>query len=162
MLKTISFAVITLAIFTSCSTVSPSSSHIDAARKLKNAPIPSAGRGKELVEFQTGIHTNTITSAGLTRQYIIDIPANYDRNKPYRLIFAMHMMGGNMNTMVKNKFYGLKTYAERDHVPVIFVAPQGYTDRMPWRGRDDKDHVFFADMLALFKDKLNQSKRRDL
>jgi len=57
--------------------------------------------------------------------------------------------------MVKNKFYGLKTYAERDNVPVIFVAPQGYTDSSPWRGRDDKDHVFFADMLALFKDKLN-------
>ena len=57
--------------------------------------------------------------------------------------------------MVKEKFYGLKTYADRDNVPVIFVAPQGYTDQMPWRGRDDKDHVFFADMLALFKDKLS-------
>ena len=96
-----------------------------------------------------------MTSAGLSRQYIIDIPANYDKNKPYRLIFAMHMMGGNMNTMVNNKFYGLKTYADRDNVPVIFVAPQGYTDGSPWRGRDDKDHVFFADMLALFKDKLS-------
>jgi poly(3-hydroxybutyrate) depolymerase len=122
---------------------------------LKNAPIPSAGRGKELVEFKSGIHTNTITSAGLTRQYIIDIPTNYDKNKPYRLIFAMHYMGGNMNVMVKEHFYGLKTYAERDNVPVIFVAPQGYTDWSPWRGRDDKDHVFFGDMLALFKDKLN-------
>ena len=99
--------------------------------------------------------TQTRLSAGLTRQYIIDIPANYDKNKPYRLIFAMHYMGGSMNTMVKEKFYGLKTYAERDNVPVIFVAPQGYTDQMPWRGRDDKDHVFFADMLALFKDKLS-------
>ena len=68
MLKTISFAVITLAICTSCSTVSPSSSHVDASRKLKNAPIPSAGRGKELVDFKPGIHTNTMTSAGLTPQ----------------------------------------------------------------------------------------------
>ena len=91
--KAISFAVITLAIFTSCSTVSPSSSPVDASRKLKNAPIPSAGRGKELVEFKSGIHTNTMTSAGLTRQYIIDIPTNYDKNKPYRLIFAMHYHG---------------------------------------------------------------------
>ena len=153
MLKTISFAVIALAIFTSCSTVSPSS--FEASRKLKNAPVPSAGCGKELGDFKRGTYTNTITSAGLSRQYIIDIPADYNRNKPYRLIFAMHMMGGSMNTMVKEKFYGLKTYAERDHVPVIFVAPQGYTDQMPWRMRDDKDHVFFADMLALFKDKLS-------
>ena len=43
----------------------------------------------------------------------------------------MHMMGGNMQTMVDQNFYGLKTYAERDGVPVIFVAPEGYTDRSP-------------------------------
>ena len=153
MLKTISLAVITLAVFTSCSTVSPSSSSVDAAHKLKNAPIPSAGRGKEPGDFKSG--TYTITSAGLARKYTIDIPADYDKNKPCRLIFAMHMMGGHMNTMVNNKFYGLKTYAERDRVPVIFVAPEGYTDGSPWRMRDDKDHVFLADMLALFKDKLN-------
>jgi poly(3-hydroxybutyrate) depolymerase len=155
MVKTISFAVIVLAIFTSCSTVSRSASSVEAARKLKNAPVPSAGCGKALGDFKTGISTNTMMSAGLIRQYIIDIPADYDPNKPCRLIFAMHMMGGNMNTMVKNNFYGLKTFAERDHVPVIFVAPQGYTDGTPWRMRDDKDHVFLGDMLALFKDKLN-------
>jgi len=126
---------------------------IPDSRKLKNAPVPSAGCGKELGDFKSG--TYTMMSAGLRRQYTIDIPANYDKNKPCRLIFAMHMMGGHMNTMVNNKFYGLKTYAERDHVPVIFVAPEGYTDRSPWRGGDDKDHIFFADMLALFKDKLS-------
>lgn len=126
---------------------------VDDARKLKNAPTPSAGQGKELGDFKSG--TYTIESAGLTRQYTIDIPKDYDKNKTYRLIFAMHMMGGSMQTMVDQNFYGLKTYAERDGVPVIFVAPQGYTDRSPWRGRDDKDHVFFADMLELFKDKLS-------
>ncbi len=155
MLKTISLAVIALAIFTSCSTVNLSSSSGDAARKLKNAPIPSAGCGKKLVDFKIGVSTNTMISAGLTRQYIIDIPTNYDKNKPCRLIFAMHYLGGHMNTMVKEKFYGLKTYAQRDNVPVIFVAPEGYTDGSPWRMRDDKDHVFFGDMLALFKDKLS-------
>ncbi len=155
MAKTVAFAMITLAIFTSCSTVKQSTSSVAASHKLKNAPVFSAGHGKELGDFQPGVHTNTMTSAGLERKYIIDIPANYDKNKPYRLIFAMHMMGGSMETMVKNNFYGLKTYAERDNVPVIFVAPQGYTDRWPWRGNDDKDHIFFADMLALFKDKLS-------
>ena len=155
MKKTHLFTAIALAIcLSSCTTSRPSSS-VAASHKLKNAPIPSAGRGKELVDFKRGTYTNTITSAGLTRQYIIDIPTNYDKNKPCRLIFAMHYMGGNMNVMVKEHFYGLKTYAERDNVPVIFVAPQGYTDGSPWRGRDDKDHVFFGDMLTLFKDKLN-------
>lgn len=126
---------------------------IDEARKLNNAPTPSAGYGKELGDFKSG--TYTITSADLERKYTIDIPEDYDKNKTYRLIFAMHMMGGNMQTMVDQNFYGLKTYAERDGVDVIFVAPEGYTDRSPWRGRDNKDHIFFADMLELFKDKLS-------
>ena len=126
---------------------------VDESRKLKNEPTPSAGYGKELGDFKSG--TYTIESAGLTRQYTIDIPKDYDKNKTYRLIFAMHMMGGSMQTMVDQNFYGLKTYADQDDVPVIFVAPEGYTDRSPWRGRDDKDHIFFADMLELFKDKLS-------
>ena len=126
---------------------------VDESRKLKNEPTPSAGYGKELGDFKSG--TYTIESAGLTRQYTIDIPEDYDKNKTYRLIFAMHMMGGSMQTMVDQNYYGLKTYAERDGIPVIFVAPQGYTDRSPWRGRDDKDHIFFADMLDLFKVKLS-------
>ncbi len=121
--------------------------------KLKNAPVPSAGYGKELGDFKSGIYT--MESAGLTRQYTIDIPKDYDKNKTYRLIFAMHMMGGHMQTMVDQNYYELKTYAEKDGVPVIFVAPEGYTDRSPWRGGDDKDHIFFADMLKLFKDKLS-------
>jgi poly(3-hydroxybutyrate) depolymerase len=109
----------------------------------KNPPCPSLGCG-----------TYTITSAGLNRKYIIEIPADYDKNKPYRLIFGMHMMGGNMNTVVNLKYYGLKPYAEKENIPVIFVAPEGNSDNTPWRVRDDKDHVFFADMLKLFKEKL--------
>ncbi len=126
---------------------------IDEARKLNNAPTPSSGYGKELGDFKSG--TYTMTSADLERKYTIDIPEDYDKNKTYRLIFAMHMMGGNMQTMVDQNFYGHKTYAEKDGVEVIFVAPEGYTDRSPWRGRDNKDHIFFADMLELFKDKLS-------
>ena len=126
---------------------------VDAARKLKNAPTPSVCYGKDLGDFKSGVYT--MESAGLTRQYTIDIPKDYDKNKTYRLIFAMHFMGGHMQTMVEQNYYSLKTYAERDGVPVIFVAPEGYTDRSPWRGGDDKDHIFFADMLKLFKEKLS-------
>lgn len=79
---------------------------IDASRKLNNAPTPSAGYGKELGDFKSGTHT--MTSAGLDREYTIDIPEDYDKNKTYLLIFAMHMMGGNMQTMVDQNFYGLK------------------------------------------------------
>jgi len=126
---------------------------IEDPHKPGNKPVVSAGHGKDLGDFKSGIHT--MTSAGLERQYTIDIPANYDKNTPYRLIFAMHPMNGHMATMVSGKFYDMKTFADRDNIPVIFVAPEGYTDNSPWRGRDDKDHVFFDDMLALFKDKLS-------
>ena len=132
---------------------SQSAAAADDPHQYKNTPRPSAGFGKELGDFQSGTHT--MTSAGLSRKYIIDIPANYDKNTPYRLIFCMHMMGSHMENMVTNKFYGLKTYADRDHIPVIFVAPEGYTDGAPWRTRDDKDHVFFGEMLSLFKEKLS-------
>ncbi len=130
-----------------------SGNSVEVARKLKNAPTHSAGYGKKLGDFKSG--TYTITSAGLTRQYTIDIPKNYNKKHTYRLIFAMHMMGGHMQTMIDQNYYGLKTYAERDKVPVIFVAPEGYTDRSPWRGGDNKDHIFFADMLKLFKNTLS-------
>jgi len=133
--------------FFSCNT--PSDDPVIVA----NNQTPSAGSSKDLGSLQSG--TYTITSAGLTRQYTIDIPKNYDKKNAYRLIFTMHMMGGSMQTMVDNNYYGLKTYADRDNVPVIFVAPQGYTDGNPWRGSDDKDHIFFADMLKLFKEKLS-------
>lgn len=170
MRKATSYAAMTLAIFLSAhpvglsaeTTKAPQTTKLgasqpslpfDPALQLKNRPVLSVGSGKMLEDFKSGIHT--MTSAGLERKYTIDIPANYNKNKPYRLIFAMHMMGGHMDTMVNNNFYGLKTYAEKENVPCIFVAPEGYTDQTPWRGSDDKDHIFFGDMLALFKDKLS-------
>jgi poly(3-hydroxybutyrate) depolymerase len=132
---------------------SPPAAAAEDPHKMGNRPILSAGHGKELGDFKSGIYT--MTSAGLDRKYTIDIPANYDKNTPYRLIFCMHYLGGHMATMVSEKFYGLKPLADRDKVPVIFVAPEGYTDGSPWRGRDDKDHVFFDDMLTLCKNKMS-------
>jgi poly(3-hydroxybutyrate) depolymerase len=118
----------------------------------EGAPCPSAGCGKELSDLKSG--TYKISSAGLEREYIIEIPDNYDKNTPYRLILTPHMMGGDMEMIVGMNFYEMKTYAKKDNIPVIFVSPQGYTDSSPWRVNDDKDHVFFRDMLKLFKEKL--------
>jgi hypothetical protein len=59
-----------------------------------------------------------------------------------------------MQGVVSEQYYSLKPLAQKDNIPVIFVAPQGYTDNSPWRVSDDKDHTFFADMLKLFKEKL--------
>jgi poly(3-hydroxybutyrate) depolymerase len=112
----------------------------------------SIGCGKDLSAIKSG--TYTITSASLSRKYIINVPANYDKNKPYRLIFGMHCMGSSMDGVVSGKYYGLQTLASSANIPCIFVAPQGYTDNSPWRISDNKDHIFFDDMLKLFKENL--------
>lgn len=107
---------------------------------LKNPPMKSSGCGKPALSSGT----KTITSASLQRQYILNVPANYDPNKPSRLIFCMHWMNGSMQAVQSSKFYEYLTYDTEK--TTILVAPQGYTDGSPWRGQDDKDHTFFEDM----------------
>jgi poly(3-hydroxybutyrate) depolymerase len=119
----------------------------------------SAGCGKTLSTLKSG--TQTITSAGLSRRYIIDIPTNYDPSKPYRLIFGMHCMCNSMEGVQNEKYYGLKTLAEKAGVQCIYVAPSAYaTDYtkvasscIVW-SQGEKDHTFFDDMLKLFKAEL--------
>jgi poly(3-hydroxybutyrate) depolymerase len=117
-----------------------------------NGGAGSIGCGKDLSSIKSG--TYTITSASLSRKYIINIPANYDKNTPYRLIFGMHCMGSSAQGVVNEKYYSLQPLASSANIPVIFVAPDGYTDSSPWRVSDNKDHTFFADMLKLFKENL--------
>jgi poly(3-hydroxybutyrate) depolymerase len=114
----------------------------------------SIGCGKTLGAInKTG--TYTIQSSGSNRTYIIKFPSNYDKTKPYRLIFAMHCMGCDAATMAGTNsrsdgaynYYRLGSLA----TDAILVAPQGNSDGT-WGG--DKDHKFFDDMLKLFKDTL--------
>ena len=59
---------------------------------LQNPPVKSAGCGKALGSINKSgtYHINS----GNRGDYIIDIPTNYDKDKPYRIIFGMHCMGG--------------------------------------------------------------------
>lgn len=125
------------------------------ANDEKNDPTPSCGCGKELGTINRSGRYN-ITSAGRNRSYIIDIPSNYNKDTPYRLIFGMHCMGGSADKVAGNSdqsanFYGVKTQANKDGIPCIYVAPQG-NDNGTWGG--DYEHTFFSDMLNLFKENL--------
>jgi poly(3-hydroxybutyrate) depolymerase len=94
-----------------------------------------------------------MTSSSLNREYIVSIPTNYDTSKPYRLIFGMHCMGSSATQCANNdRYYRLQPLDTGN--TSIFVAPQGYADSMPWRGSDNKDHVFFEDMVKLFRSEL--------
>jgi poly(3-hydroxybutyrate) depolymerase len=108
--------------------------------------VPSAGCGKATT-VTTG--KKTITSTNQQRTYIIDIPANYDMNKPYRLFYTSHWIGSTSEAVRDQNYYFLKPLATAANEPAIFVAPQ--SDGQTWQ---EKDHALFDDILAYVKQNL--------
>jgi poly(3-hydroxybutyrate) depolymerase len=111
-----------------------------------------------------GLPTSTklkITTGGQSREYIIDIPADYDPTHPYRLIFSWHQAYGSATGNANGQhpagdgpnfdathyaYFGLQREATNANQPAIFVAPQGIGD-FPWDY--NRDVVLFDDLLAL-------------
>lgn len=102
-----------------------------------------------------------IMSGGMSREYIIDIPADYDPMHPYRLIFSWHQAYGSdtgnaigqypafqgPNFDAKNyAYFGLQRESMTAKQPAIFIAPQGIGN-FPWDY--DRDVKLFDDLLAL-------------
>lgn len=88
----------------------------------------------------------TIMSGGMNREYIVDIPADYDPTHPYRLIFSWHQAYGSNtgnangqypanngpNFDAKNyAYFGLHRESMAANQPSIFVAPGGIGN-LPW------------------------------
>lgn len=113
---------------------------------LKNPPVPSTGCGKATT-VTSG--KKTITSGGQQRTYIIDVPANYDMSKPYRLFYTSHWIGSTSEAVRDQNYYFLKPLAQAANEPAIFVAPQ--SDGSTWQ---EKDHALFDDILAFVKGNL--------
>ena len=109
----------------------------------KNLPVKSVGCGKTLA-ITTG--KKTISSGGEDRTYIIDIPANYDPNKPYRLFYCSHWIGSTSEAVRDQNYYFLKPLATAANEPAIFIAPQ--SQGSTWL---QKDHALFDDLLAMAK-----------
>lgn len=125
---------------------------------LKNAPRPSAGCGKN----SSLVKTKTIENGeryemmveGLNREYFITLPKDYDKTKPYKLLFAMHSMGHNAEDFVHHyadqdrpsPYYGQQNLDTEGNY--IYIAPRGDTDGLTWRMSDDKDHQFFDKLLT--------------
>jgi len=127
---------------------------------LKNAPTPSKGCGKDNTLKDNFVYT----SEGIEHEIYLTLPENYDKNKPYRLVFGMHYMGGSAEAVAKREaYYGLRNQSGAKE-NTIFVAPHGYTDEKdprssetksnPWRCYDDKDHIFFDEFLTYLNENL--------
>ncbi|WP_425338585.1 ricin-type beta-trefoil lectin domain protein [Kitasatospora phosalacinea] len=93
----------------------------------------------------------TITSSGQTRSYILRVPANYDQNHPYRLVFGFHWRGGTANDVDSGgtdgynwSYYGLRRLADADSNGTVFVAPQGFDNG--WANSNGQDIAFVDDL----------------
>jgi poly(3-hydroxybutyrate) depolymerase len=97
----------------------------------------------------------SITVDGAHREYIIDLPENYDSNKPYRLIFAWHWLGGNADAVAGGGYYGLRDQARGE---AILIAPDKYNvngqDDNGWPNTNGRDMQFLRAMLDEIKGSL--------
>jgi poly(3-hydroxybutyrate) depolymerase len=117
-------------------------------------PVRSAGCGSTNGP-RTG--TYTINAAGLDRTYILDVPADYDPNKAYRLVFAWHPRGGNARGIADGDggYYGLKPLSGGS---AIFVAGEGID--AGWANSDGRDIAFTRAMVERLESQLCIDKGR--
>ncbi|KAK1756768.1 carbohydrate esterase family 1 protein [Echria macrotheca] len=109
----------------------------------------SAGCGKAAT-LATGVQKLTVQ--GKTRQYTLQLPANYDPSHPYRVIFGWHGANDNMDTTVKGslvqppgsfRYFGLE---KQSNNTAILVAPDALNKA--WYNRNNEDYSFYDAMLA--------------
>jgi poly(3-hydroxybutyrate) depolymerase len=156
------------------------SSGVDGGAGNGGAATPSAGCGKTdgLKTLTTGgssvsgapttsTRLKGVTSGGKSRLVIIDVPADYDPTKPYRLVFSWRQMGGSDTGNATGlhpagdgpnfdaehyAYFGLRREALNAKQPAIFVAPD--TDPAGSLWDYNKDSVYFDDLLKLVTDNL--------
>jgi poly(3-hydroxybutyrate) depolymerase len=80
---------------------------------------PSSGCGKATWPASGNFN---IDIGGTMRAYIVKIPANYDTNKPHRLVFAWHGLGGTAQQIAQFGYYQLESLSAGS---AIFVSGQG-------------------------------------
>jgi poly(3-hydroxybutyrate) depolymerase len=106
----------------------------------------SAGCGKNPA-LNSGTHT--IQSNGTQRSFILRLPSGYDSNRPYRLIFGFHWLGGNANNVASGDYYGL---GGRSGNSAIFVAPEGLNNG--WANSGGADVTFTDNMISTISNAL--------
>jgi poly(3-hydroxybutyrate) depolymerase len=119
-----------------------------AAAAEAPSAAPSAGCGKPPT-LSSG--PRSIQSSGRTRNFILRVPATYDNNRPYRVVFGFHWNGGTANDVDSGgtsgypwSYYGLRAISNDS---AIFVAPQGLGNG--WANSNGEDLTFVDDMVRL-------------
>jgi poly(3-hydroxybutyrate) depolymerase len=105
------------------------------------APPPESGR-------------TTIDVDGTEREYILALPADYDPDHAYRLVFAWHWLSGVADDVASGAFtggpyYGLEALADGS---AIFVAPEGIDNG--WANPQGRDVEFARAMVERLQNEL--------
>ncbi|SPO05189.1 related to esterase D [Cephalotrichum gorgonifer] len=102
---------------------------------------PSSGCGK--TPTYTEGNKNMMVN-GKNRQYIVRLPQNYANDHPYRLIFGLHWLDSNYQSVDGGTapYYGMKAKAENS---AIFVAPDGLN--RGWGNQGGEDVTFISNIV---------------
>ena len=99
----------------------------------------------------------TIDVSGMSREYILSVPSNYNPNTPYRLIFGWHPWGGSAMQVAgtgNSGYYGLKGASNNQ---AILVSPEGLDfggNGLGWGNTNGQDIAFLRAMLERFKSEM--------
>lgn len=113
-----------------------------AAQAVESA---SAGCGKN----PPTSGTKSINVNGKQRQYILQLPNNYDSSKAHRVVFGYHWRDGSMNDVANGGFYGLRSLSGDS---TIFIAPNGLN--AGWANNGGEDITFTDQLVAMLKNDL--------
>jgi polyhydroxybutyrate depolymerase len=136
------------AMTTDASTDSPSSVDAPVAdgsagdRVDNHTPMPSAGCGKA----NPAKGARTIMTGGMTGNYNVNLPANYDPNKPWPLGFGFHGFGNGACGPTGGECQGFAA------LPAITVYPKSL--QAGWEGQPQpltENLQFYHDVLAVMK-----------
>ncbi|KAF2185311.1 carbohydrate esterase family 1 protein [Zopfia rhizophila CBS 207.26] len=124
--------------------------------------LASPGCGKAPT-MTTGNHT--ITANGTNRSYYVRLPANYDQNQQYRLIFEFHWAHGSASQIINGgyapSYYGLPSLDTNNSV--IYVVPEGLfegpdqrssTSFQGWANKNGQDVTFTDTMISTIENGL--------
>ncbi|MEV4411798.1 ricin-type beta-trefoil lectin domain protein [Catellatospora sp. NPDC049609] len=97
--------------------------------------------------------TRSMQSSGKSRSFILKVPDTYDNNRPHRLAFGFHWLGGTAGQVASGgsdgaawAYYGMLSQSNNS---TIFVAPQGINNG--WANSNGEDVTFTDDMIRLIE-----------
>jgi poly(3-hydroxybutyrate) depolymerase len=99
-----------------------------------------------------GTATTAKTGNGQTlgsRTYNLKLPDSYDMNKAYRLMVAIHWLGGTAQNVTDANYYGLWSLSQNS---TVFVAPQGISNG--WSNSGGSDTTFIKSLITQLESQL--------